>query len=85
MNLPTYDLDIYAKNFPIPSYLSFLDAVFPEWTAPDWVYQKTRKLQTLDFESQYAIMFSVSITNGLPIIRIVGDTMDGFGNAFNEF
>ena len=38
------ELDLYARNFPLPLYLSFLDAVSAAWTAPDWLYEITERL-----------------------------------------
>ena len=40
-------LDLYAKNCPMPLYLAYLDAISP-WTAPDWVYEQTECLPNVD-------------------------------------
>ena len=40
------ELDIYARNFPDPYYLAYLDAV-NEWSAPDWVYDVADRLPDL--------------------------------------
>ncbi len=41
------ELEHYAKNFPLPEYLAFIDAVSP-WNAPDWVYESARRLPDID-------------------------------------
>ena len=41
------ELDVYAKNCPMPLYLAYLDAISP-WTAPDWVYEQTERLPNID-------------------------------------
>jgi len=47
VGLRANELDHYAKNAPFPEYLAFLDAV-SDWTAPDWVYERTERLPALE-------------------------------------
>ncbi len=48
------ELDVYAKNCPMPLYLAFLDAISP-WTAPDWVYEQTERLPNIDDIEEFRI------------------------------
>ena len=41
------DLTTYAENYPMPSYLAYLDAI-SDWTAPDWVYEQVERLPSID-------------------------------------
>ncbi len=40
-------LDVYARNFPVPFYLAYLDAA-SDWTAPGWVYETAERLPKVD-------------------------------------
>lgn len=46
-NFTNEQLDVYAQNFPMPSYLAYIDAL-SDWTAPDWVYDYTERLPEID-------------------------------------
>ena len=60
------ELDIYAKNCVNPAYLAWLDAVNPEWTAPDWVYGQAERLTPIEALDAYALKLSVEDEGGLP-------------------
>ena len=40
-------LDTYAKSFPMPHYLAWLDAI-SDWEAPEWIYEYTERLPEID-------------------------------------
>lgn len=40
-------MNIYAKNCPMPRYLAFIDGV-SSWTAPDWVYEYVERTPEID-------------------------------------
>lgn len=48
------DLDLYAHNCTIPEYVAFLDAINPDWQAPDFIYEQTARLPEID-PAQYTI------------------------------
>lgn len=59
-------LDIYARNCPMPRYLAFIDAISP-WTAPDWVYEHTRRLPNIDDVEELKITpVRVTAGDGMP-------------------
>ncbi len=41
------ELDVYAKNFPMPRYLSYIDAI-SDWAAPEWVHESVPRLPEVD-------------------------------------
>ena len=61
-------LDIYAKNFPVPAYLAYLDAI-TDWTAPDWVYEQVERPPEVDDieEFRYSIIKRTT-DDGMPAI-----------------
>lgn len=66
-------LDLYAKNFPMPSYLAYLDAISP-WEAPDSVYDETVRLPEIDTIDDLQITIGRRIAkNGMPVLS--------FGNS----
>ncbi len=60
--------DIYAKNFPVPAYLAYLDAI-TDWSAPDWVYETIERLPEVDDieEFRYSIIKRMT-DDGMPAI-----------------
>ena len=63
-------LDIYAKNFPIPDYLAYIDAV-SDWTAPDSVYESVERLPNLDDIEGLKILFQNRVcADGMPAILV---------------
>ncbi len=67
------ELDIYARNFPMPEYLAYLDAL-TGWTAPETVYEQVGRLPEIDEieEFQYPV-FKRMTESGMPAV--------GFGDA----
>lgn len=47
-------LEIYAKNFPMPQYLAYLDAI-TDWEAPAWVYEHTEPVPDIDSIGEFRI------------------------------
>lgn len=56
------DLDRYAENCTVPEYVAFLDAIHPDWQAPDFIYEKTARLPEID-PAQYTIENQVEIVD----------------------
>ena len=78
MDFSNEQLDIYARNFPMPTFLSVIDAVSP-WTAPDWVYENVERLPTIDeIEELQAYVQKGIANNGIPgiIIRLPEPNVD---------
>lgn len=65
------EMDHYAKNFPLPAYLAFLDAI-SGWSAPDEVYEQVEKLPHIDTieQMQVTITRTLATSNGLPGIKV---------------
>ena len=82
--LTPQELDQYARNFPMPSYLAFLEAITPDWTAPESIYEHTPRLEKIDFDSNYTISFIPGNDQGLPVLRLPEEIMNGFGGAFYD-
>ncbi len=74
MNFSDEELDQYAKNYPVPEYLSFIDAV-SDWTAPDWVYESTGRLPKIDSIEVLRLYLQRKLnTNGTPgVLFRMGD------------
>ena len=64
------ELDIYAKNCPMPEYMAFLDAI-KSWKAPDWVYEHVERLPEIDTIEEFEINFSKAVDrDGMPALAI---------------
>ena len=48
------EMDIYAKNFPMPNYLAYLDAI-NDWKAPGWVYEQVEPVPDVDTIASFRI------------------------------
>lgn len=60
-------MEIYARNCPSAHYLAFLDAVSPDWSAPDWVYERAEHLPDITEDEEYEIVIEKQICdNGCP-------------------
>ena len=69
------DLEIYVKNYPMPEYLAFLDAITAGWTAPDWVYEKTARLPEMSTLAEFGMTVErVLDANGFPAMDF-GDSL----------
>ena len=66
LNMTPAHLDIYARNCRSAPYLALLDAVNEDWSAPEWVYERTRRLRPLDGEAGYRLKLSVFEEKGQP-------------------
>ena len=63
-------LDIYARNFPMPNYLAYIDAV-SDWTAPDWVYASTERLPEVDtIDGLKVILQKRMCSDGMPALQV---------------
>ena len=63
-------LDIYAKNFPMPGYLAYIDAI-SDWTAPDWVYESAERLPEIDDIDGLGITFQRRLcADGMPALQV---------------
>ena len=75
------ELDIYANNFPMPKYLAYIDAISP-WTAPDWVYEQTERLPSVDDIEEFKIVpAGVWAEDGMPAVTFE-DTHEGVEDVF---
>ena len=75
------ELDIYANNFPMPKYLAYIDAISP-WTAPDWVYEQTERLPSVDDIEEFRIVpVGVWAEDGMPAVTFE-DTHEGVEDVF---
>ena len=62
------ELDQYAKNFPIPSYLAYLDAI-STWNAPEEIYTRTERLPGIDTIPEMQVVMEKKIAaNGMPAL-----------------
>ena len=70
-NLDEDELDVYARNYTKPYYLSFLDAISP-WTAPDWVYEQVSRLPEMSTMDAYKVKVNkIVFDDGTPAISLV--------------
>ena len=71
-NFSEAELDIYARNFPVPVYLAYIDAISP-WTAPDWVYEQTERLPSVDDIEEFRILpVGTWAKDGMPAVTFTG-------------
>ena len=60
------EMEIYAKNFPMPAYLAYLDAIC-DWEAPDWVYDHIEHVPDIDSIEEFRLKAVKRISgNGWP-------------------
>lgn len=64
------EMDIYARNCQSAPYLALLDAVNPEWQAPEWVYEKARRLTPIENLEAYRMNLNLFLEDGLPKLHI---------------
>ena len=74
MSLSARELEIYAKNCPSPHYLALLDALNNEWVAPDWVYERARRLTSVKDKQQINPVLCREWRDGKPSIRVIKNT-----------
>ena len=62
------ELDIYAKNYPMPAYLAYLDAI-SSWEAPETVYAQAEKLPRIDTVQELQVTVKKVMTEkGVPAL-----------------
>ncbi len=75
-------LDIYAKNFPMPHYLAFLDSI-SDWIAPEQVYASAERLPSLYGIDDFDILVRRTYcSDGMPAIEVDLDTNDNMDNVY---
>ena len=75
------ELDLYARNCPMPHYLAYLD-VISAWTAPDWVYETAGRLPEISELDAYRIVVEkVRREDGTPALAFVGKRGVGAGTV----
>lgn len=75
-------LDEYAPVCPSSHYLALLDAINPNWDAPDWVFEQAEKLPEIVDMPNYQIRLKKSLNDdGVPQITV----LDGFRNLRNVY
>ena len=76
------DLDIYAKNFPMPEYLALLDAV-SSWTAPEYIYTQTERLPEVSDIERYHLKGQKTHTeSGMPALTLSGPFLHAYYNLY---
>ena len=79
VSFDTEELEVYARNCPMPHYLALLDAITP-WTAPDWVYETAERLPELSKLDQYRVIVEkVRWHDDMPGLSFVGNYDAGVG------
>ena len=69
------ELDLYAKNFPMPACLAYLDAI-SSWTAPETVYGQTERLPGIDTIEELQDTVKKTMTEkGMPALCFPMDEM----------
>ena len=63
-------LDIYARNCRSAAYLAYLDAIAPDWTAPDWVYETAAPLTPREDIGRYQVDSEIILEEGEARLRI---------------
>ena len=75
------ELDIYAKNYPMPGYLAYLDAISP-WRAPDSVYESVERLPEIDSVESYKLRVDKRTdTDGMPALLFHAENMNSLLNS----
>ena len=65
-------LTLYARNFPMPRYLAYLDSI-SSWEAPEWVYAETERLPDIDtIEALQVTVEKMTGGSGIPGICFGG-------------
>ena len=75
------EMEIYARNCPLPPYLAFLDAI-SDWEAPDWVYEQVEPVPDIDSIEEFRIKAVKSMSsNGWPGLDIT-ETLTNIDNVY---
>ena len=70
MSFSVEALDGYAENAFSAPYLALLDAVNPEWHAPDWVYERVRPLKPIETADDYTLRITETEADGIPTLKL---------------
>ena len=84
-NMTPSELDIYARNCQSAAYVALLDAVNPEWEAPEWVYKKARRLTPIDELEAYQMSLELLQGDGLPRLHVINRGGSLLGCDFNLY
>ena len=80
------ELDIYEKNCKNAPYLALLDAVNADWSAPDWVYESTRRLTQIEEIPDYRLGMELSRDDhGLPRLKITNQSSRMLNCKYNLY
>lgn len=69
-NMSPEEMDVYARNCQSAPYLALLDAVNAEWTAPEQLYEQTRRLTPIEDMDAYRLEWETEMYEGLPALRL---------------
>ena len=67
--LTAQEREIFVQCCRSAPYLALMDAMLPDWEAPDWVYEKVSRLPSLDTISYLTVTPELVMEDGLPKIR----------------
>ena len=71
-NLTPAELEAYAYSCPSAHYLALLDAINPDWIAPDRVYERAERLPEINGLGDYRIQLEKHITeDGVPGLTVI--------------
>ncbi|MBR2823098.1 MAG: hypothetical protein IKE24_05390 [Clostridia bacterium] len=66
------ELYTYTENCDIPAYLAFLDAMYDNWQAPDWVYELVERPTEISEIPEYVYFVGRKIVSPLAFKRKTG-------------
>ena len=70
-NMTAEEMNIYALNAHSAPYLALLDAVNPQWQAPEWVYETARRLTPVEQTDKYRVTPELVCREGqLPMLHL---------------
>jgi len=79
------EMESYARNCHSAPYLALLDAVMPDWQAPDWVYEQARRLMPIEQHEDYNMKLELLEDGALPRLHILGGVGSMFSCAYNLY
>ena len=79
------ELNDYARICPSPHYLALLDAVNPDWDAPDGIFDKARHLTPIEEIPEYQMQLELLPQEGLPKLFIHDDSTSFRSCAINLY
>ena len=84
-NMSPEEMDIYALNCQSAPYLALLDAVNPDWSAPDWVYERARRLIPVEEIEDYHMTMELGWRDELPALFLSNEACSFYRCYFNLF